>query len=252
MSAAELSGRISGGSHAVIGVVTGLEAEAQALFPGVGVEMAAGPGKWRLVETDGVAVAIACLGIGKVAAAAAATFLACRVGVSALMVVGTAGRLVPGDSEPRWLRSAVQHDYGAVHEEDFVHYDAGSMPIGPSLLRPWKALGRPAGVTIAEATIASGDAFIACSRRAASLRDRMAADMVDMETAAVAQAAHLLSLPWCGIKAATDDANAASAGDFHDNLQRAARRAAACAEGALPYIIDALAANRELISSGRR
>jgi adenosylhomocysteine nucleosidase len=54
--------------------------------------------------------------------------------------------------------------------------------------------------------------------------------LVDMETAAVAQAAERLGLPWMAIKATTDDANGESAGDFSANLARAARRAAEAAE----------------------
>jgi nucleoside phosphorylase len=57
-----------------------------------------------------------------------------------------------------------------------------------------------------------------------------------METAAVAQVASLLGLPWCAIKAATDEANTDSASDFHVNLAAAARRAAEAAERAIVLI----------------
>jgi adenosylhomocysteine nucleosidase len=51
-----------------------------------------------------------------------------------------------------------------------------------------------------------------------------------METAALAQAAAQLGIPWAGIKATTDDANGESGGDFQANLARAARAAADAAE----------------------
>ena len=49
---------------------------------------------------------------------------------------------------------------------------------------------------------------------------------VDMETAAVAQAATRMDVPWAAIKATSDNANGDSAGDFQTNLKRAARIAA--------------------------
>ena len=70
------------------------------------------------------------------------------------------------------------------------------------------------------------DCFVKCPERSAYLRDTLMADLVDMETAAVAQIAAMLDLPWAGIKAVTDGANSDSSGDFHANLSAAARRAA--------------------------
>jgi adenosylhomocysteine nucleosidase len=51
-----------------------------------------------------------------------------------------------------------------------------------------------------------------------------------METAAVAQAAARMDVPWAAIKATSDDANGDSAGDFQTNLNRAARIAAEAVE----------------------
>ena len=58
------------------------------------------------------------------------------------------------------------------------------------------------------------------------MRDVLNADLVDMETAAVAQISAKLGTAWAGIKAVTDGANSDSSGDFHTNLAAAAMRAA--------------------------
>jgi nucleoside phosphorylase len=92
---------------------------------------------------------------------------------------------------------------------------------------------QPDGLGLAEAVIASGDCFVECGARASLIRDALGATLVDMETAAVAQVAQILGLPWCAIKAATDEANQDSADDFHANLTAAARRAAEAAERAI-------------------
>jgi adenosylhomocysteine nucleosidase len=81
------------------------------------------------------------------------------------------------------------------------------------------------------ATIASGDVFLECPDTAEALAQRLGVHLVDMEVAAVAQAAEALGLPWCAIKAVTDDADGGSAGDFRANLRRAARKAGEAMEG---------------------
>src|SRR3546814_6168710 len=81
------------------------------------------------------------------------------------------------------------------------------------------------GLDLPHARIASGDSFVACPDAAADLA-ALGATLVDMEVGAVAQVAARLGKPWAAIKAVTDEANGASAGDFHANLVPAARAAA--------------------------
>lgn len=227
----------------MIAIVTGLAEEADAIAPGLGETGVVQGLAVRRVTIAGFPVAIACAGIGKVAAATAATLLATRLDATLLMVVGTAGALAEDvGGAPHWLTGAIQHDYGAARSDRFAHYDAGQWPIGPESITGFAALPQPAGLGLAEAVIASGDCFVECGARAGMIRDALGARLVDMETAAVAQAAALLGLPWCAIKAATDEANADSAGDFHANLAATARRAAEAAERAIALMAGQTAA----------
>jgi adenosylhomocysteine nucleosidase len=150
-------------------------------------------------------------------------------------VVGTAGKLstLPGDCF--MITEAVQGDYGAQRPGEFVHYTAGSWPIGPAEVVHFAAHALP-DIGIPSARIVSGDAFVECPDHSAGLRDRLGGDLVDMETAAVAQAAGRLGLPWAAIKATTDDANGESADDFNANLARAAALAAAALERAIALL----------------
>lgn len=221
----------------MIGIVTGLAEEAGALAPGLGEVIVIDGLSVRRVSIAGVSVAIACAGIGKVAAATAATVLATRLDATLLMVVGTAGALADDiGGAPYWLSGAIQHDYGAARADRFAHYDAGAWPIGDESVTAFKALSQPEALGLAEAVIASGDCFVECGVRASTIRDALGASLVDMETAAVAQVAAILRLPWCAIKAATDEADADSAGDFHANLAATARRAAEAAERAVALL----------------
>lgn len=206
-------------------MLAALDEEADTFMPGTG-EALAGP--WppvRRIETNTHTVLLATTGIGKVNVATAAARLHMLHGADLLATIGTAGKLRTIEGDCFYLARAVQHDYGARKAEAFIHYPPGAWPIGPARAEPYAALPDP-GLTLPHAVIASGDAFIEDAAYAAHLVAALDADLVDMETAALAQYARTVGLPWLGIKATTDDANHASAGDFHANLRAASRRAA--------------------------
>ncbi len=205
-------------------LLAALDEEADAFMPGAGEAL---DGEWprvRRIEASGHVVLLAATGIGKVNIATAAARLHALHGADLLMTLGTAGKLSAIAGDCFYLARAVQHDYGARKRESFVHYPPGAWPMGPAHVEPYQALADP-GLGLPHACITSGDAFIEDAAYAAHLVAALDADIVDMETAAVAQYAASIGLPWAGIKATTDDANHDSAGDFHANLLDAARRA---------------------------
>ena len=129
----------------------------------------------------------------------------------------------------------MQHDYGAERPGRFVHYDAGAWPIGSDSVTPYSAISDP-GLGLPHCRIASGDAFIECPDHARFLSEGLAADVVDMETGALAQFCLRVGTPWAGIKATTDEANTEGTGDFMANLHAASDRAARAAERLLALL----------------
>ena len=216
-------------------ILAALAEEADAFRPGEGRPL---DGFWppaRRLQSGRHELVIATTGIGKVNIATAAARLHALAGADLLLTLGTAGKLsaLPGDCF--YLARAIQHDYGARRPADFIHYPPGAWPMGPANVEAFNALPDP-GTGLPQACIASGDAFIEDAAFAAHLVAALAADVVDMETAAIAQYAGTVGLPWAGIKAVTDDANHASAGDFHANLLKASARAAAGMEQLLSLL----------------
>ena len=201
-------------------ILAALPEEADALFAGEGTKDE-GPFAVRRLEAQGLALAIATCGLGKVNAALCAGMLGGDADM--LLMTGTCGSLgaAPG---AYWIAEALQHDYGANQPGLFRRYRAGDWPIGEAGEAHFTAMADP-GLGLPHARIASGDSFVACPDAAADLA-ALGATLVDMEVGAVAQVAARLELPWAAIKAVTDDANDDSAGDFHANLVRAARTAA--------------------------
>ena len=216
-------------------ILAALDEEADAFMPGQGEPLDLAWPAARALRVSGHDVTVATSQIGKVNIATAAARLQALRGANLLLTLGTAGKLsaLPGDCF--YLARAVQHDYGARKPGDFVHYRPGSWPMGPSNIEAYAALPDP-GSGLPQACIASGDCFVEDAAFSAHLVAALGADIVDMETAAVAQYATNAGIPWAGIKATTDDANHESAGDFHANLLAAAARAAGAMERLLALL----------------
>lgn len=220
-----------------IAIITGVEEEAEAFAPDQAARDATyGPLTARRLALGAHDVVVACCGVGKVNAATAATLLAVRHEAELLMIIGTAGKLSDKAGDCFRIDEAVQGDYGAQRPGGFAHFTAGSWPIGVARMEAFRAYPLP-DIGLPRARIATGDAFVECPDHSRRLREGVQADLVDMETGALAQAAERLGVPWAAIKATTDDANGASAGDFSANLRRAARRAAVAAEESLLRLV---------------
>jgi adenosylhomocysteine nucleosidase len=213
-----------------IALITGVQEEADAFAPDATTGHSTHAGfNVRHVSLGRRTVVVTCSGVGKVNAATAATLIAHLHDAQLLMIIGTAGKIGDHSGDCFYIHEAVQNDYGARRPDGFAHYRGGSWPIGPADTTPFRAMAA-AQCDLPRARIATGDAFIECPDHARDMAAQLGATLVDMETAAVAQAAERLGLPWMAIKATTDDANGESAGDFSANLARAARRAAEAAE----------------------
>ena len=216
-----------------IGVISGVEDELAAFLPeSPRRDVRAGSRAVQHVSFGGREIYLACFGIGKVAAATAATALHTAFGVDLLMVIGTAGKVGRIDGEVFNIIKAVQGDYGAQRTPGLTHYTAGTLPIGVAEVQAFEALPVP-GLDLPNARIATSDLFIECEVHASSLNTKLAVHLIDMETAAVAQVASILGLPWLAIKATTDSADGDSATSFAENLHAAACASAKAAEQAL-------------------
>lgn len=216
-------------------LVAALPEEADAFRRGEGRLSEAGPHPVRIIEDGGAQLKIVTCGLGKVNAALAVGLHA-DAQTALVAMIGTCGRIAPIAGDCFWISRAVQHDYGARQSSGFVHYRAGDWPMGAARDQAFAAIADP-GLGLPHAGMASGDVFLECPDAASLLVRRLDVQLVDMEVAAVAQAAEALGLPWAAIKAVTDGADGESAGDFHANLLRAARRAAESAEHLVQHLL---------------
>jgi nucleoside phosphorylase len=224
-----------------IAIITGVQDEADAFLRDHPLTRIDCPlGEVRQLEHAGKQVSILCSGIGKVHAGAAALYMHSHFRPDLFLVIGTAGHVSSKQGDCFYLGESLQADYGTLEKfgehDGFTHYNAGAWPIGPSDWKPFISHPMPAALALPQARIATADCFVKCPDRSGYLRDVLKADLVDIETAAVAQIAALLDIPWAGIKAVTDGADGNSSGDFHANLAAAAKRAADSAADFLLHI----------------
>lgn len=168
------------------------------------------------VELEGARVFAATSGIGKVAAARAATVLAGVGATDGLLVVGTCGglrrRLVPGTLVH--CSTAVQTDL-AVRAGREVESDR-------RLREAWQAAvpGELGWFLTADRPVLS------LWRRLRLARAFVGSCIADMETAAVAAVARASGVPWAGLRAVTDPATGLGAVSFKLHFPSQAGRAA--------------------------
>ena len=212
-------------------LLAALPEEADAFLPGQGLSLDDHILSARQVEAGDSRITIVTCGLGKVNAALAVGRYA-TADAALVAMTGTCGKIGTITGDCFWIAKAIQHDYGARQASGFVHYRAGDWPMGEARDHAFIAMPDP-GLGLPHAAIASGDVFLECPETAEALAERLGTHLVDMEVAAIAQAAEALGLPWCAIKAVTDEADGESAGDFSTNLRAAARKAAEAMERVL-------------------
>jgi adenosylhomocysteine nucleosidase len=218
-------------------LLAALPEEADAFLPGQGCIVEGESVPLRIVEANEVRISIVTCGLGKVNAALAVGRYT-NADTALVTMTGTCGKIGAINGDCFWIAKAIQHDYGARQADGFVHYRGGDWPMGTARDHAFAAIPDP-GLGLPHASIASGDVFLECPATAEALAERLGTHLVDMEVAAVAQAAEALGLPWAAIKAVTDGADGESAGDFSVNLRTAARKAAEAMEGLIAFAIPA-------------
>jgi adenosylhomocysteine nucleosidase len=211
-------------------ILAALPQEADALYPDLGNHSIMAHLPVRSIGD----VRIATCGMGKVRAALAVGMLA-NPQTQLIAMTGTCGRIAPIAGDCFWISHAVQHDYGARHPKGFTAYRAGEWPLGTPGETAFAAMADP-GLGLPSARIVSGDVFLACPETSVDLVQRHNAHLVDMEVAAIAQAATTLGVPWAAIKAMTDKGDGTGETDFSANLPEAARRAALLIEALVAIV----------------
>lgn len=219
-----------------IAIVSAMHAELHALLPlvqGARIEERAGR-RCHIGRIDGHDVVLVLSGIGKVAAATTAAVLLDGMDVSALLLTGVAGGLGAGvrvgdivvattllqhdlDVSPLFPRYEVPHTGRSHFSADAALCAALEAGCADTLRSPppgCAALGLGAP-RLHRGLVISGDRFVSTEAESRALRSALPLALaVEMEGAAVAQVCADFARPFGVVRAISDRADDAAAGDF--------------------------------------
>lgn len=220
--------------HVTALVVTAMEEEARPYLLHGGEELDTPVGSaWR-VEVGGRDCVLLVSGIGLVNAAAAVTAMLGRFAPAGLISSGSAGGLAQGI----FVGDVVVGNAYAYHDADATNfgYARGQVPGMPERYAADKdlvsqALGaRVENVRVRPGKIVSGNSFIYSETVDAVRAAFPNALAADMESAALAQVAHLFGLRFVSVRAVSDLCGPHAGDDFSMSVAEVSERAAAVVE----------------------
>ncbi len=171
-------------------------------------------------------------GIGKVMSAMSVAILAEHFQVEAIINTGSAGAVAKGIAVGDVVLSErlVYHDvdvtafgyaYGQMAMQD-LYYDADAQ-----MLRTFVKAAQEVDLTAHHGLIATGDSFVADEDRVRQIKTHFPEVLaVEMEGAAIAQAAHALGLPVMVVRSMSDTADHEAQVSFDDFIFEAGKRSA--------------------------
>lgn len=172
-------------------------------------------------------IAVCRSGVGKVAAAMAATVLTTIFRVTELINTGVAGGTVPRGSMVL-SDKLVQHDVRAYADDlpdgQIEGFDSPYLSADRDLLARLLRAAETAGVQPIVGTVVSGDQFICDSSVVKRLKSAFDAKAIDMESAAIAQVCTLTGVPFVAVRTITDNADETAVGNFYELVESAAAR----------------------------
>lgn len=171
-------------------------------------------------------------GIGKVMSAMSVAILADNFKVDAVINTGSAGALAAGIE----VGDVVIADKLAYHDVDVTAfgYEYGQMAQQPLYFESDKKFVNLIQESLSKLNqkwhlglIATGDSFIAGEDKIKAIKEHFPQVLaVEMEGAAIAQAAHVLNLPFLVVRAMSDNANHEASISFDEFIVEAGRRSA--------------------------
>lgn len=180
-----------------------------------------------------VPVVVARCGVGKVCAAACTQTMILRYGVGLLINTGVGGGIDPALSigDVAIATALVQHDVDttAVGDPPALISALGrvEMEADRDLSDRVAALCQKAGIRFVRGVVATGDQFICTKAQKDSLRDRFRAVACEMEGGAVAQICAMNGVPFCVLRAISDNADEQATLDYPAFVRAMAAKMAA-------------------------
>ena len=199
--------------------------------------------RYYTTNYNGHDIIIAYSKIGKVFAALTATTMIEKFGIEKLLFSGVAGA-IDSDLHIGDLIIATklcQHDLDiTAFGHPFGYVPEGSVYVksDSSLNNIAKEVAKDKGIRLKEGIIATGDQFIADSKRKEWIRKTFNANALEMEGASVAVVADALDIPFMVLRSISDAADMDAGFDFDEFLKSSAEESAQFIISVLDKIVD--------------
>ena len=187
--------------------------------------------KFYFAHLFGHDLVIAYSKIGKVNSALTATVMIEKFGARALIFTGVAGALKHGIKigEILYATALVQHDLDITafgHPHGFVPGSKILVQTDAKLNSIAQSVAEQLGITLKSGIIASGDQFVGDEERKSWIERTFDASAVEMEGASVAQVCDALGVPFCVLRAISDEAGHKAEFDFDEFMVKSAQTSA--------------------------
>ena len=195
----------------------------------------------RTVEISGVSyvygrmgdldVVAAQCGIGKVFAAICAQTMIITFKPDQIINIGVGGALAPGMQigDVAIADSCVQHDMDTSAVGDPVGLISGinivNIPGDTGIADKLEEAAKKQGLNARRGVIASGDCFVSSSEKKKWIADTFNAVVCEMEGAAIGHVCYVNKLPYCVIRAVSDNGDENSGNDYMASLEKASQAA---------------------------
>ncbi len=197
-------------------------------------------------KVHGVPVVVATCGIGKVFAGICAQTMILKFHPAMIVNVGVAGSLSRdlniGDIAV--AASVVQHDMDTSGIGDPPGLISGInmiwIPSDPDMVAGMEKSAEAAGFHRVTGAIASGDLFVTDGEKKKSIARSFQAVACEMEGGAIGQTCHVNGVPFCVLRAISDNGDENATDDYGISLDMAADRASQVLDGWLKAIGDNL------------
>ena len=212
-----------------VGVIGAMASEIDALKAAVeepetmtisGVEYVSG-------RMGNVNVIVAKCGIGKVFAAMCAQTMVLVFGPDLVLNIGVGGSLTPGlnIADVGIANAVVQHDMDTTAFGDPLGMVSGinvvEFPCDGETVAALEQSARDLGVHTEKGVIASGDCFVSDDARKKHISENIHAIVCEMEGGAIGHVCYVNQIPFCILRAVSDNGDESAGRDFANALERA-------------------------------
>ncbi len=216
----------------MIGIIGAMEIETNGLVSKLNDTLVEKVGSYSFVKGNlyGKDVVVCRCGIGKVFSSTAAVLMIEKYGVDCIINLGVAGGAKPlKQGDVVIAERTVQHDYdavadglklGQVHGFNSPYFDCDN-----TLIEKLSIALNEADVNYTKGVIASGDCFVSSKEKSTAIAKEFGAIAFDMESAAINQVCSVQGVPFCSMRAISDNADDEAVKSFYEFVTEASEKA---------------------------